>query len=95
MTISDFNVEVVDISLDGDFNGDGFVDADDLNDPVLGWKARYGVDLNGNDFLTWQRNLGAGTLTTATAGAVPEPSMTLLALLGILGGMPFMRRGGK
>jgi hypothetical protein len=95
MTISDFSVEVVDISLDGDFNDDGFVDSDDLNDPVLGWKARYGVDLDGNDFLAWQRNLGAGTPTTATAGAVPEPSMSLLALLGILGGMPFMRRGGK
>jgi hypothetical protein len=95
MTISDFTVEVVGISLDGDFNGDGFVDSDDLNDPVQGWKARYGVDLDGNDFLAWQRNLGAGTPSTATAGAVPEPSMSLLALLGILGGMPFMRRGVK
>ena len=61
MTISDFNIAVVVPTLDGDFNGDGYVDAKDLNDPTLGWKARFGVDLDGEDFLTWQRNFGAGT----------------------------------
>jgi hypothetical protein len=40
-----------------DFNGDGAVTALDLNDPTQGWKARYGNDLNGSDFLTWQCEL--------------------------------------
>ena len=93
MTISDFTVEVVTPSLDGDFNGDGFVDAADLNDPVLGWKARFGADLDGDDFLTWQRNLGAGTPpATAAAAAVPEPTTALLALMGIVGAVRISRR---
>lgn len=93
MTISDFNIAVVEPTLDGDFNGDGYVDANDLNDPTLGWKARIGVDLDGEDFLVWQRNLGAGTPPTAPpAASVPEPSSTLLALMGIVGAMSIKRR---
>lgn len=93
MTISDFTVELVTPSLDGDFNGDGFVDAADLNDPVLGWKARFGVDLDGDDFLVWQRNLGAGTPpATVAAAAVPEPTTALLALMGIVGAVRIGRR---
>jgi hypothetical protein len=93
MTISDFTVEVVTPSIDGDFNGDGFVDAADLNDPVLGWKARFGVDLDGDDFLVWQRNLGAGTPpATVAAAAVPEPTTALLALMGIVGAVRISRR---
>lgn len=91
MTISDFTVEVVEIPLDGDFNGDGQVNAADLNDPVLGWKARFGVDLDGNDFLKWQRNYSANP--AAVGAAVPEPSTALLALAGILGAMLTTRRG--
>ena len=93
MTISDFNIAIVEPTLDGDFNGDGYVDANDLNDPTLGWKARYGVDLDGEDFLVWQRNLGAGTPPAPpAAAAVPEPSSTLLALMGIVGAMSIKRR---
>jgi len=44
----------------GDFDSDGDVDGDDLYDPALGWQARFGNDLDGSDFLTWQRNLGNG-----------------------------------
>jgi hypothetical protein len=62
----------------GDFNGDGRVDGGDLNDPTNGWKARFGSDLGGNDFLTWQRNLGAAATATAVA-AVPEPAGLLMA----------------
>ncbi|WP_428307787.1 PEP-CTERM sorting domain-containing protein [Lacipirellula sp.] len=93
MTISDFHVAVVAPTLDGDFNGDGYVDAKDLNDPTLGWKARFGVDLNGNDFLTWQRNFGAGTPpAVAAVAAVPEPSTALLALMGIVGAVRISRQ---
>lgn len=42
----------------GDFDEDGDVDSDDLNDSSQGWQARYGNDLNGFNFLNWQRNLG-------------------------------------
>jgi hypothetical protein len=95
MTISDFTVETVGVGIAGDFNGDGFVDAADLNDPVMGWKARFGTDLDGEDFLAWQRNLGAGTPPAAGAiAAVPEPSTALLALLGIVGAMRSSRRRG-
>ena len=90
MTISDFTVAVVTPTLDGDFDGNGFVDATDLDHPTLGWKARFGIDLDGDDFLAWQRNLGAGT--PPTAAAVPEPSTALLALMGIVGAVRISRR---
>lgn len=69
-------------AIGGDFNGDGAVNATDLDDPTFGWKARFGVDLDGADFLTWQRNFGAGS-ATAAASAVPEPTTAILAGLGI------------
>ncbi|MBA4106245.1 MAG: hypothetical protein C0485_10845 [Pirellula sp.] len=48
--------------LAGDFNSDGVVNQADLT----AWKTQFGVSLNGADFLTWQRNLGA---TSAGAGS--------------------------
>ncbi|MDC0936262.1 PEP-CTERM sorting domain-containing protein [Pirellulales bacterium] len=56
-----------------DFDGDGDVDADDLDGPVDGWQARYGVDLAGQDFIAWQRELGMGAALENVA-AVPEPA---------------------
>jgi O-glycosyl hydrolase len=63
----------------GDFNHDGQVNSDDLEV----WSASYGIDAladadgdgdtDGRDFLTWQRNFGAGMLT-ASALTVPEPA---------------------
>lgn len=68
---------------EGDFNLDGEVDGLDLDDPVLGWKARFGVDLDGSDFLVWQRNLQPVNATTA-ATPVPEPtSIALVVLIGV------------
>jgi hypothetical protein len=67
----------------GDFDEDGDVDNDDLNDPVLGWAARYGVDLDGRDFLTWQRNFGSSVGPLNSAISIPEPSAILL-LSGVL-----------
>lgn len=68
------------ISVPGDFDGDGDVDGNDLTDPVLGWEARYGTDLNGLDFLAWQRNLGFGVELAPTIQAIPEPSTGVLCL---------------
>jgi hypothetical protein len=65
--------------IPGDFDGDGDVDGDDLTDE---WKARFGDDLDGEDFLVWQRNVGTGLPAAGSAapaaGAVPEPSTALL-----------------
>lgn len=51
---------------EGDFNGDGLVDAYDLD----AWRSSEG--LSGADFLAWQRNVVIAEPPTATA-AVPEP----------------------
>lgn len=67
-----------------DFNGDGVVDASDLD----AWKANVGLeasalnaqgdadydgDVDGADLLVWQRSLGATSPTAPTAARVPEP----------------------
>ncbi|HET6262457.1 MAG TPA: PQQ-dependent sugar dehydrogenase, partial [Chloroflexia bacterium] len=76
----------------GDFDRDFDVDMDDLNDPVKGWKARYGVDLDGNDFVDWQRNLGVDQSAAASGGAVPEPGAAALLLVALVLAAPRGRR---
>jgi hypothetical protein len=66
----------------GDFDGDGDVDQSDLVDQ---WTPRFaGGDLNGSDFLDWQRNYGSvpsPPIDTPTGAPVPEPgSMVLVGL---------------
>ena len=39
-------------------------------------------DVDGNDFLLWQRNVG-NTSAVATAGVVPEPTAAALAIIGL------------
>jgi hypothetical protein len=46
----------------GDFDGNGLVDREDLTHGTLGWMARFGEDVDGRDFLVWQRNVGANRL---------------------------------
>jgi hypothetical protein len=46
---------------------------DDLTDPVFGWEARYGIDLDGQDFLDWQVNYGNVAPVAASTSQVPEP----------------------
>lgn len=70
----------LEVFADPDFNGDGLVDGLDLNHPTLGWQARYGVDLNGANFLDWQRSLTANEPFTA----VPEPSAAWLFVSALL-----------
>lgn len=73
----------------GDFNGDGAVDFEDLDDPVRGWKARFGSDLDGSDFLVWQRN---ATVPAGSAAAVPEPTTVALAAAGLVAFVARKRR---
>ena len=69
--------------LPGDFNTDGQVDGDDLTDTTEGWQDRFGSDLFGSDFLTWQRNLGSGVPLGAAVTAVPEVASLWLMVLGL------------
>jgi hypothetical protein len=68
------NIELAPAPIAGDFDSNGLVNAADLTHPTLGWKQRYGNDLDGDDFLVWQRGLNV-----PSAAAVPEPA-TLAAI---------------
>jgi len=68
------NAELASAPVAGDFDGNGLVNSADLTHPTLGWKQRYGTDLDGDDFLVWQRGLNVPVVT-----AVPEPA-TLAAI---------------
>jgi hypothetical protein len=46
----------------GDFDSNGVVNGQDLTHGTLGWNVRFGNDLDGRDFLVWQRNVGANRL---------------------------------
>jgi CubicO group peptidase (beta-lactamase class C family) len=58
----------------GDFDSDGDVDGVDLTHATLGWKERFGDDLSGSDFLTWQRHLGENRVPRQEAQAVMAPA---------------------
>jgi hypothetical protein len=91
------------LSLDGDFQHDGDVDADDL----AVWRANLGPnnaagdadddgDTDGNDFLIWQRNLGNdATPVVAAADSVPEPGSALLAVLCMVSATALRRRSRR
>jgi hypothetical protein len=83
---SDFNT--VSIS-EGDFK----INESDLTHPVRGFNVRFGIDLDGSNFLAWQRTYGGpiGTLNVDNARlaasssvAVPEPTLVLAAGAGLL-----------
>ena len=88
----------------GDLNGDGLVNSADLtifDGPGLAGDFDGDGDVDGNDFLVWQRDLGVGALAdwqnnygagsplSASAQAVPEPGVASMLLLscGVLLGM--------
>jgi hypothetical protein len=81
-------------ALAADFDGDGIVGADDL----ANWKTGFGRtvatrgqgdadgdrDVDGSDFLIWQRQVGSGLPVAATQAAVPEPTAQWLLTLGAI-----------
>ena len=90
--------------IPGDFNGSGFVDAADLGR----WKAGFGRavgatlqsgdadedgDVDGNDFLVWQRNLGAGS--PALVATIPEPTGFVLLAMGLTASFAIKRTKRK
>ncbi len=89
----DVVLKAVSVEMQGDFNGNGVVDGDDL---AL-WRVGYGTsssashaqgDANGDgsvdgaDYLVWQRQNGTTGNPPATAN-VPEPASALLLALGL------------
>ena len=94
-TISNLFVEYDDGALTADFEPDGDVDSDDLT--IL--QTNYGLsgsatmmqgdtdadmDVDGRDFLAWQREYTGPAAQIATINAVPEPSALLLTLAAAL-----------
>jgi hypothetical protein len=80
-------------ALSGDFDADGDVDGDDLDEWKIGFNgggngdADSDGDSDGADFLAWQRNFGTGV--SATPASVPEPGALLLIAFGL---PPVLRR---
>ena len=73
------------------FDGDRDVDSNDLTDPQEGWEARFGDDLMGTDFLTWQQHTQASS--PALVQGVPEPTSFALLLLPAL--LPSLGRAAR
>jgi len=68
--------------LEGDFNGDGFVDAADY----VAWRDGLGADYEPSDFTVWVSNYGAAALSSsAPAAAVPEPAGVVLLAVAAIG----------
>ena len=76
-TVDYSGIETVDLQEQlyggpGDFDEDGDVDPVDLSHEVAGWHQRYGDDLSGKDFLTWQRHYGTGVVRRAPIAVMSE-----------------------
>jgi glycoprotein endo-alpha-1,2-mannosidase len=71
--------------IPGDFNRDGQVNDADLTGEG-GWSERFGDDLNGNDFLAWQRNLGYTHWRDSTplVASIPEPASAALIAVALI-----------
>ncbi len=82
-------------SLDGDFNGDGVVDAADY----VVWRKGLGSVYTIGDYDVWRASFGqmggsGGSLAALPLNsAVPEPATVALLILGWFVAAPFCRRG--
>ncbi|QDU88896.1 hypothetical protein Pla175_22800 [Pirellulimonas nuda] len=69
-------------NLDGDFNGDGSVNAADYTV----WRDGLGTTYTQADYNLWKNNFGAGTAVAAiTAATVPEPASGAILMLAAVG----------
>jgi hypothetical protein len=75
------------VSLAGDYNGNGIVDAADY----VVWREGLGTTFTQNDYNVWRANFGhttpgAGSGSGAIANAaVPEPATALMLMLALAG----------
>jgi hypothetical protein len=79
-------------AITADFDGNGYVDGDDLDDWQLASQGGTAAgdadgdgDSDGRDFLAWQRQFGAGINPLAMSVAVPEPGGIAILFSGMLG----------
>lgn len=78
-------------TLDGDYNGDGSVDAADyvVWRKTLGSTTELAADGNGSlvidqgDYIHWRNNFGGTLPGSGAGGAVPEPETMLLVIVGL------------
>ena len=97
--LNDMLIEGAATPLNGDYDGDGDVDGDDL----VVWKGEFGQggphmadgdgdgDADGADFLIWQRELGLPG-QGAAVGAIPEPAGLALLVVGLIARPAAVRR---
>jgi CubicO group peptidase (beta-lactamase class C family) len=67
----------------GDFDSNGVVEGLDLTHATLGFNTRFGDDLDGSDFLVWQRNFGVSLLPEETRGGQADPVEELQTIASI------------
>lgn len=99
------SIDLAPTPLAGDFDGNGAVDAADLDR----WRAGYGLaagaelidgdadgdsDVDGNDFLIWQQGLSAES-GTPSATAAPEPASVWLLLGSMLAARAMAKIAGR
>ena len=104
-TAGNLVLQAVSVEMQGDFNGNGVVDDDDL---AL-WEAGYGTsgmashaqgDANGDgradgaDWLVWQRQNGSTSAPPASTN-VPEPSTLALTLAGAVVAIMTTKKSGR
>jgi hypothetical protein len=78
-------------SLDGDYNGDGRVDAADY----VVWRAGGSPDDTQVGYNLWRTNFGRGSGAGAVISAVPEPGSLVLLLVSIAAIRAVMRDGRR
>ena len=76
-----FVAKYSDVSMPGDFDGDGDVDGNDF----LTWqRGESPIPLSSSDLTEWQENFGNVTSSmTAASTGVPEPTTGLMLMLGM------------
>lgn len=99
---SDFIISLVSISLSGDYNLDGSVDAADYTvwRDTLG-QSGVGLAADGNnsgivdsaDYEIWKTNFGSESSLVAVSSGIPEPSTIVLMLLYCLSTSQLCHRG--